>query len=1185
MSNRRPPSNSSGRREHLLSDAMGRSSRHVGLNSASSSCKRSSKTARIGNRKDSYHHLQQASASLSRAGWRRLLTSLLLAGTLLSPGVPLDGSSYLLGAQEPQAAMQVVDGKPVVVQPGNAPGQPPQAGSPPQPGAPPPGTPNAPPATAESPIVKRPAAPPEPPNKKEFEVKPDENGMVEFQFRNQAWPDILRWLAETSNVSLDWQELPSDYLNIATQRKQSLEDTRDMINRHLLSRGFTMLELDGVIQVVKTAGINVSLVPKVPVAALASLPPNRFVRTTFTLKSLISKDCATEFKPMLSSNGVLTPLTATNRLEAMDSAANLAEIARLIEEEESEDSIGALAKEFELQFVRAADIREQLMAFLGIESKQQKPSGRASPEEMMMRQQQMQMEMQMQMQRANQPGGAPPSPSKDIYLVANVRRNSIIAHAPPDKMAIISAFIMRVDVPNENSASMQRMESRMRTYRLSSLDPKQFVVSIGELDALEPTTRLFPDEKNSAIIAYASLSDHLIIAQTIERLDGSARDFEVIQLRRLRAEEVAGTIKFLMIGDDDKKKNSNNSRMYYFNPFGGNNDQEKESNDKFRVGANVQDNQILLWANESEIQEVTKLLEKLGEIPPSSGMRSNIRTIDASRSQETKAYLQRLQTAWAKVSDKPLKLPDDSEFEPDPAPVAGTSNAESPSAASSKTNTSKNKTPNDDSVKAIPPGDQSKDSGSDKSDDGEKSKETKSSSSDVSEVSRTEQGGTLVVNEPKDAPELLVQSNHSGTESSENSDTDVEEYGRKAASLRGLLSNVVYQDDASSNLSSGEGQSEEEQNSLPTGATRANNQETSTAADVSNQPRLGVQRSVNHSVEPMNSGLEIKFDERGNLILSGNDLDALDRLESMMTANSPPLRKYEVFYIQHTKPSWIEINLKDYFKEEDEKKDTSNEFMSWYFGFDSDTKKSSSSDPQLGKSRKLKFISDSDTQSIVVMGADEQQLKTIESLIKLWDVPQKTSKQKLRFSKLVRVEHSKAGSIVDAIKDAYRDLLSTNDKAFQKGGKDGKSESKHEDDSASVTESGGMSYNFTGRLSMGIEPLTNSIIVSAEGEDLLKLVIEMIKELDVAAQPSGAIQMVEVGGTNSVAMERALKAMMGRKDTPPLQPGQPNQNGAQNGNGQFPGGQPGAMQVGGASSQKANSGSSDSSSSGSNSND
>ena len=480
--------------------------------------------------------------------------------------------------------------------------------------------------------------------------------MLQFQFRNQTWPDLMRWLSEVSSMSLDWQELPGDYLNIATQRKHSLEETRDLFNRHLLARGFTMLEFGGIIQVLKTKGINTAQVPKVEVSKLDSLPPHRFVRVSFSLNTLIAADVVAELKPLISSNGELNALAATNRLEAMDTAANLSELNRILKEEQSQAALEGLAREFVLEYVRANDARDQLRQFLGLETATK--AGPITPQEQQAAQQQQQMMMQQQQQRQQQGIPAPPKPKEkgEIYLVANARRNSVIASAPPDKMAIITAFVRRIDVPNENADSMSMLEARMKVYRLSSLDPKQLVATLLSMDVLEPTTRLEVDEKNKAIIAHASIADQYAIQQTIKRLDGSARDVEVIQLRRLRAEDVVGTIKFLM-GNEEKKEDNSRRNYGYYDPFGYNSTKKDSSSDAFRVAANSQDNQVLIWANELERTEVNKLLMKLGELPPAGGNASRMRIIDANRSSDTKEYLKRLQQAWSKISPTPLVCP------------------------------------------------------------------------------------------------------------------------------------------------------------------------------------------------------------------------------------------------------------------------------------------------------------------------------------------------------------------------------------------------------------------------------------------------------------------------------------------------------------------------------------------------
>ncbi len=959
----------------------------------------------------------------------------------LPPGAALSKPSVAPGQTPP---VQTSPGKPGKTNGASAPGQPNQTGQPADAAA----------ANAKPESIKRETSPPEPPNKREFDAKPDDQGMIQFQFRNQPWPDLLRWLAEASNLSLDWQELPSDYLNIATQRKYTLEEARDLFNRHLLARGYTMLELDGMIQVVKTAGINVALVPKIAPEALSTLPPNRFVRTSFSLNSLMAKDVVKEFEPLISSNGKLNALESTNRLEAMDSAANLTELFRVLDEEQSEIAQEGLAREFELEFVRASEAKEQLSSFIGFDDKSssKRPT---TPQELMMQQQQMQMQLQQQQQQGKQP--ALPSKPSEIYIVANVRRNSIIAHAPPNKMAVIAAFIKRIDVPNDSAANMQRMETRMRVYRLTSLDPKQLVASMIAMDALEPTTKLEVDEKNKTIIAYASLGDQLLIQQTIDRLDGSARDVEVIQLRRLRAEDVAGTIKFLMGKEESKEDNRNR----YYDPWGSS--QKKETTDGFRVGANTQDNQILLWATDVEIKEVNKLLMKLGELPPEGGNKSRVRVIDASRSQETKEYLQRLQEAWSKMSPNPLKLPQDFEFELD-----------------KKIDVIKPKEPIDSEEPIKAKDENETGSTTDK-------KKENTNTNDITEVSIHSRS---LLN-PSDAiPQINRFSNMVAFQSSDHVNSEKVKGDVKASKT----------DSQSKTQSS-------------TGGT--------TIADA--------------------KPIEISFDEAGNLVLKGDDLDALDRLERIMQTNAPPQKSYEVFYIKNARPSWIELNLKDYFKEDDEKGKKDSDLFGFIFGFD--TPKEKKSDPQLGRQRKLKFISDSDTRSLMVIGANEKQLKTIRELIELWDVPEKTNKQRLRFTKLVRIEHSNAESVVETIKDAYRDLLSTNDKAFNKGktGAGGATESKHDDSGDSISEGGGMNFSFTGRLSMGIDRVTNSILVSAEGEDLLKLVIEMIKELDKAAEPSGAVQMIQLGGTNSEAMEKALMALM-RSGGDKNQRQQPNEN-------------------------------------------
>jgi type II secretory pathway component GspD/PulD (secretin) len=933
------------------------------------------------------------------------------------------------------------------------PGQPGPNGTPPsQPAPGQPGTPATPDAANNnqpaSPVM-RPSTPPEPPNRKEFEIQPDSDGKIQFNFRNQPWPELLRWLSNISNMSLDWQQLPGDFVNIATTRPYSIEETRDLVNRLLLLRGYTMLEIGDVLMVTKTEGINVALVPYVSSDELDDLPPNRFVKTSFQLSFLLAEDIAEEIKDLKSSNGKITPLTTTNRLEIMDAAVVLKGIARLLDEEQSTNVREQLAREFVLEYVRAPEVKEQIEAFLG----KQQSGAAANPSDPM--QMQMQMQMQQQMQQMQQQmaqqqmaaggggGGAKRARPTDVYLVANKRQNSVIVHAPPNKMAIIAAFIDRVDVPSETADDLQTMLNRVKVYRLSSLAPQQLVTSLLSMDALEPTTKIEVDEKNKSITVNASLADHYTIAQIIKKLDGSAREFEVVPLRRLEAEEVAGTIRMMMGVDQEEEESNDNDYFYSFYSYRNRNNKEKAKPDKFRVASNSRDNQLLIWANDSEREEVNKLLMKLGEIPPSGGFASKTRVLDADRSAETLEYLKKLQERWSEVSETPLVLPD-------PASV---------------------QKPADDEEETQP-------DPTDEEEEGE------------SEEPSQEKSRKKITDQSKSASSKLV-----GTPA----------------------------DSAESNDA---GTSEQPPRSKPTD-TRINDEP---------------------ATERKRPAITIEFDQNGNLVLKGDDTKALDKLEELMLQQPPPKKPFTVFEIKHTRASWIVMNLKDYFKDAENEDSGRPNGRVYYFyesyGRNDDKKKD---DRQLSSNKKpLKFVYDIDTNTVIVRNASTEQLDLIAELIKLWDTPAKTSDRDLRYTELVRVQYSKADAIVETIKDAYRDLLSSNDKAFQQnpaGGGAGSGEEKRDQDE-DVVRNGAVNFTFEGKLSLGVDRVTNSVLVSAQGKSLLALIVKMVKQLDDAAKPAGATSVVRLpASSNASSMQKALEALLNKQQQ--QNPQQPDPNAQQ----------------------------------------
>ena len=199
--------------------------------------------------------------------------------------------------------------------------------------------------------------------------------------------------------------------------------------------------------------------------------------------------------------------------------------------------------------------------------------GGDNPQQQAMMMARMQQQQQQQQQQGGQPGAqgaAKPKPL--ITLVLNQRRNSILAHAPPDKMAIIIQAINAIDVPLDTTQSLLTNVNRMQVYRITGVDPEPVVKTLQEIGNLDPTTRLQVDKKNKAIVAYASLADHVTIRSVVEKLSGSERQFEVIRLRRLAADYVAGSIMFMMVGEKKEKP----ARQPYWMMDYGNQSQQRQ---------------------------------------------------------------------------------------------------------------------------------------------------------------------------------------------------------------------------------------------------------------------------------------------------------------------------------------------------------------------------------------------------------------------------------------------------------------------------------------------------------------------------------------------------------------------------------------------------------------------------------
>src|SRR5690606_15612397 len=102
-----------------------------------------------------------------------------------------------------------------------------------------------------------------------------------------------------------WQELPSDYVNVSTERPYSISETRDLFNRLLFERGYTMLLQGQLLSVARIDKLDPSLIPRVEdESELMDLPAHDIVKFTFALPDKLKADqAAADVKLLLSPHG------------------------------------------------------------------------------------------------------------------------------------------------------------------------------------------------------------------------------------------------------------------------------------------------------------------------------------------------------------------------------------------------------------------------------------------------------------------------------------------------------------------------------------------------------------------------------------------------------------------------------------------------------------------------------------------------------------------------------------------------------------------------------------------------------------------------------------------------------------------------------------------------------------------
>ncbi len=285
-------------------------------------------------------------------------------------------------------------------------------------------------------------------------------------------------------------------------------------------------------------------------------------------------------------------------------------------------------------------------------------------------------------------------------------------------------------------------------------------------------------------------------------------------------------------------------------------------------------------------------------------------------------------------------------------------------------------------------------------------------------------------------------------------------------------------------------------------------------------------------------------------MLSSPDTAALDRMQELIEELLPAEKRFKVFPLKYIRASEMWYDLTDYFK--DDLQDESSGFTRDWYGFMVPKGNQQQSGTGLSKRRKLMITYDRPSNSILVANGSPTQLAEVQQLIEQFDRPTRSDSVEIRETAAIKIQYSRPSVIAAAVKEVYRDLLSSRDKEFDRGNK---REERSSTERMTVINYGGgssdsdsdrpapMKVGFDGALSLGADDISGVLIVSAQ-KGIFDDIVRMVRELDEEAAPKTTVQVHRVSGNVAAeAIQKAIDKAVGKAWLGNRPEQQPNQTG------------------------------------------
>ncbi|WDQ15708.1 secretin N-terminal domain-containing protein [Rhodopirellula sp. P2] len=154
---------------------------------------------------------------------------------------------------------------------------------------------------------------------------------LRFQFREQAWGDVLDWFARQEGLTLVMNQVPPGTFTYTDTRSYNASEAIDLLNSVLLTRGYTLVRREKMLTVLQLSNsIPIELIPRVPLENLPSRGRFELVSVLFSLGNRPVDAVINEVQPYLGTFGRAIPLPQSKQLLVVETAGKMDTINVLI---------------------------------------------------------------------------------------------------------------------------------------------------------------------------------------------------------------------------------------------------------------------------------------------------------------------------------------------------------------------------------------------------------------------------------------------------------------------------------------------------------------------------------------------------------------------------------------------------------------------------------------------------------------------------------------------------------------------------------------------------------------------------------------------------------------------------------------------------------------------------------------